>query len=599
VSGLDSRLGQAAQHLAADRLEQARAILARLVQEAPDHADANNALAIALFREGKPDQALYYARRALAARPGDPDIITNAARILGRTRRVEDAIAMLRAAAADHPQHVDVRGELACLLVHADRLHEAAAVCREALAIMPANAGVATLYAAVLRKLGRIADARDVLREAQWRLPDDVTIAENLAGLLCYDPDASPREVAAAHLKYGSLVERYAADIRFTHPATDDPDRPLRVGLVGHEMVTHSVSYFAEPILEHLDRSRFDVTCYHTGPREDATTARWRTLAARFRSLPGIDSVSLARRIHHDRIDLLIELSGLQLGHRLHAMQLRPAPLQFTCIGYATTTGLRAIDFRIVDSVTDPPGADAFAAETLLRLDPCFLCYRPPPAPPVAPRAADEPVTFGSFNAAMKINDRVIETWSRVLAAVPGSRLVLKAAGFTEAAARAAMASRLAAGGIDPARAELLPQTPSTGDHLALYSRIDVALDTFPYNGTTTTCEALLMGVPVVTLAGATHAARVGASLLTRVGLADLVAPDAEGYISIAAALAADAERRRSLRSSLRTSLLASPLCDGPAFGRRLGEALRDAWRRRCRDGAAAGRWTGINANRG
>src|SRR5690606_27108078 len=261
----------------------------------------------------------------------------------------------------------------------------------------------------------------------------------------------------------------------------------------------------------------------------------------------------------------------------------RAAPIQASLIGYPNTTGVAAIDYRFTDTFADPPGADDRHAERLIRLDPCFLCYDPPrDAPDPAHEPNGDTITFASFNAAMKINDPLIALWSRLLAEVPAARLLLKAFDFRDAALRDAIRARFAAAGADPARIEILPPIADSGGHLALYRRVDIALDTFPYHGTTTTCEALYMGVPVVTLAGRTHAARVGVSLLNAVGLPDLIANTPDDYIATARGLAADPARRASLRETLRQRVLDSPLCDGPAYAARFTDALRTIWRDWC-----------------
>jgi predicted O-linked N-acetylglucosamine transferase (SPINDLY family) len=261
-------------------------------------------------------------------------------------------------------------------------------------------------------------------------------------------------------------------------------------------------------------------------------------------------------------------------------------------MGYPNTTGMKAMDYRIVDPITDPPGiADGWASEALVRLAGGFLCYAPPPgAPQVAPppSLAGGVITFGSFNNPPKLSDPAIETWAGLLQRVPAARLLLKGRPFGEEAARARMQARFAEHGIGPERLVLAAWIAGTGSHLEAYGQVDIGLDPFPYNGTTTTCEALWMGVPVVTLLGERHVARVGASLLTRVGLQDLIAEDPERYIEIAAALAQDMARLTTLRQTLRPRIKACPLGDGGQFTPTLEAALRQMWRRWCAGEPAA-----------
>ncbi|MFI4976963.1 MAG: glycosyltransferase, partial [Caulobacterales bacterium] len=279
-------------------------------------------------------------------------------------------------------------------------------------------------------------------------------------------------------------------------------------------------------------------------------------------------------------------------NNRLTMFALKPAPVQATWLGYPNTTGLAAMDYRLVDAVTDPPGeADAFATETLVRLEDGFLCYGPPPdapepAPP--PSRASGVVTFGSFNNPSKLGDATLDAWAKLLERLPAARLLLKGGAFSDEGARQWFHARFEQRGVAPERVQLKGYAAHTADHLALYADIDIGLDPFPYNGTTTTCEALWMGVPVVALLGDRHAARVSASLLTRVGLEELIATDAPAYVDIAARLAGDPARLAEIRRTLRPRMAASPLTDAPAFARKLERAYRQMWTRWCDRTAAA-----------
>jgi predicted O-linked N-acetylglucosamine transferase (SPINDLY family) len=258
-----------------------------------------------------------------------------------------------------------------------------------------------------------------------------------------------------------------------------------------------------------------------------------------------------------------------------------------SAIGYPNTTGHPCVDWRIVDSITDPAGDDAYCTERLARIDPCFLCYSPfADAPPPAMPAQGTPFTFGSFNLAAKVREQTVELWSAALARVPGSRLLLKSKSISDPALLGRLMARLQAGGIDASRVDVAPYTKTNAEHLALYSRVHVALDCTPYNGTTTTCEALWMGVPVVCIAGDRHAARVGASLLHAAGCGEFLARTPAEFAQIAAGLAQDQGRLAALRSSLRARLAASPLMDQPAYAARFHAALRECWREHCRTAA-------------
>jgi predicted O-linked N-acetylglucosamine transferase (SPINDLY family) len=293
----------------------------------------------------------------------------------------------------------------------------------------------------------------------------------------------------------------------------------------------------------------------------------------------------LADAIRRDRIDILVDLTGHTGGNRLATLALRPAPVQVTYMGYPNTTGLSAIDYRIVDVVTDPaPLADRLATEKLARLDPCFLCYAPPAqapavAPPPCARAGH--VTFGSFNTHAKTSPPCAEAWARILEGVPGSRLLLKNWALADSSIVDRTRRLFAERGIDPERLDLRGETESKGEHLRTYAEVDVALDPFPYNGTTTTMEAMWMGVPVITLRGETHVARVGASLLTAVGEHDHVAGTIDEYARAAIEMAGDAVRLGSTRAARRDRVRSSPLCDGPGFTLKIESLYRRFWKDR------------------
>jgi predicted O-linked N-acetylglucosamine transferase (SPINDLY family) len=323
-------------------------------------------------------------------------------------------------------------------------------------------------------------------------------------------------------------------------------------------------------------------------PYEDAESERLRAKAALWRRVGHLPPAELARQIRADRVDIAIETSGLTDGHRLAAMRYRPAPVQITAIGYPATTGVPEIDYRLVDSITDPAGVgEGQMTERPLRLDPCFLCFTPPapgeaPAPRSEIRDSKSEIVFGSFSALSKLDDATVRLWTAVLKAVPNSRVVVKALALREASVRARVARRFAEAGAEPERVDIREPQAGLIEHLGSYGDLDVALDTYPYCGTTTTCEALSMGVPVLTLAGNTHASRVGASLMTAVGLPELVAETPEAFVNIAAELAADRARLAAIRAGLRERLVASVLCDRAGYAARLGAALRVCWKRAC-----------------
>jgi predicted O-linked N-acetylglucosamine transferase (SPINDLY family) len=343
-----------------------------------------------------------------------------------------------------------------------------------------------------------------------------------------------------------------------------------------------------QPLLENHNRQAVEVFCYAEIMRPDDVTAHLQNFADHWRVTVGLSDDELAERIRTDAIDILVDLAGHAGPNRLQVFARKPAPVQVTWLGYPDSTGLDAMDYRLVDAVTDPPGeSDALASETLVRLEGGFLCYggsKDAPAPAAPPCLQSGAITFGSFNNPTKMSSATLDAWASLLARLSAARLLLKGGPFADAAARALCLARLNERGVAPERIEMLPWLDDPIAHQEAYNRVDIALDPFPYNGTTTTCEALWMGVPVVTLRGDRHAGRVGASLLEQIGLTELVASSVEEYVGLALTLARNGERLAELRHSLRPRMAASRLCDGPAFAQKIEAAFRSVWQYWCND---------------
>ena len=587
-------LATAQQHIAAGRLEEAKAVLLRLAQRHGTDPAVVCMLSYVLGRRGEYEQARFHLERALRASPNEGALLINYGQLLAETGKPKDAVPVLERAVSAAPGIDAAWVNLVNALLKSRRYASAAACCREGLKRFPGHERLTRYLAIALLSGGEPEAAAELMRGLVRQRPGNLAAAAMLAYTLNFIPGMKPADVLAAHRAYGLILDRTRPAAPEGVPAAADASgRARRVGMIGGDFFTHSVAFFVEPLLERRDRSRFHVTLYHTATNTDHTSERFKGLADVWRHVAWTDDVALVKQIRDDRIDVLIDLAGHTANNRLGVLHLRAAPLQMTYCGYPATTGVSAVDVRIVDSLTDPaPGAESAATERLARLDPCFLCYRPVQAaageraPEVSPppSAGGGPVTFGSFNALSKLNARVIEVWRRVLDAVPGSRLLLKSVGLSEAEVREKVAARFAAAGVGPDRLELLASVPTLTEHLSLYSRIDIALDNFPYHGTTTTCEALYMGVPVVTLASepGIHAGRVGVSLLNAVGLGELVAHSEEEYISIAAGLARDAARLGEIRAGLRERLLASPLCDAEGFAKRFWGLVEGEFARVC-----------------
>jgi protein O-GlcNAc transferase len=454
---------------------------------------------------------------------------------------------------------------------------------RQALALDPAFVEAHSNLGAALSASGRALEALGSFERALDLRPSDRAAMDNLLLAALCVPELPATEIAALHRRWGQALEAQVAPLvtPVNHHLRDR--RPLHVGYVSADFKRHAVAWFLEPILAHHDPAKVKVHAYaNLAGTGDEVTARLRRHCAVFRSLVGLADADAARMIAADGIDVLVDLGGHTAGHRLGIFAHRPAPVQITYLGYPATTGLTRIQYRLTDAVADPPGAtEALHTEELVRLPAGFLAYGPPldlnleePGPP--PSVAAGHVTFGSFNDASKLSERVLAVWARLLIAVPGSRLRLKNKGLADPGARQRVLDLLRAVGIEADRVELVAFKPDLASHLASYTGVDIALDTFPYNGTTTTCEALWMGVPVVTLSGHAHVGRVGTSLLSGIGLPELCADSEDRYVAIATALAADGERLRQLRSGMRERLRRAPLLDAAALARTLEQTFHE-----------------------
>ncbi len=552
----------------------------------PNLAAAHTGLGTALRMLKRHDEAVDAFRGALDIQPEGVGILVHLGAALRDAGRDSEAIDVHRRAISLAPDHAEAHYSLGNLLKRNGRLTEALAAYQAAIEARPDYTEAMNNMAVVLKSQGRMGEATDIYRRALTIRPDYHRAHSNLIFCMNY---ASDVDGAAIHGESRRWDRTHAVPLKArirAHPNRPDPHRRLRIGYLSPDFYTHSVSYFFEPLLAAHDRSAVSLTCYADVARPDRTTDRLRELADGFRTIIDWTDTEVAERIRADAIDILVDLAGHTSRHRLLVFAQRPAPVQATWLGYPNTTGLSTIDYRLTDGVADPPGeADRLHSEILIRLEPGFLCYGPPAdAPAVAPPPAGKrgTVTFGSFNNLSKLSDATVDLWARLLERVPESRLLLKQSALGDPGTRERVAARFEGAGVGGDRLELAPGTPVRADHLGRYGEVDIALDPFPYNGTTTTCEALWMGVPVVTLAGDRHAGRVGASLLTRVGLDPLIAPTPEAYLTTAAGLAADPERTARLRREIRERMRRSSLCDAEGFARSVERAFREMWRRWC-----------------
>lgn len=590
-------------------LPTARAAFDRVVQIAPDAAAAHHLRGIVLQNQGRLTEADAAITRAIALDAREPDFLANRALVrsglkqfaaaiadaqaaialkphhrgalanLGLARIATTdyagAVAALRQLTACHPRFAPGYGNLGIALDGLGQPAEARAAFEAGLALAPDNLELLRGLGDALGKLGDMRAAAGSYRRALELQPAHAPTRSSYLATLNYLDDLAPAEKAEIARDYGRRLEQ--AIPALPAAATSREDRPLRIGFISGDLRTHSVSFFLTTVLPALGQLGDQLFAYATHPAEDATSDALRPSFTAWRNITGLGDTDAAARIRADAIDILIDLSGYSSAHRLPLLAQKPAPLAMTWLGYPATTGLTRIDYVIADRRVLPPELEPLFTERPLRLADSFLCFAPHQfAPP--PHRTDGPVTFGSFNKTTKLSAGCVATWARILHRVPGSRLLLKDRRIADAATRLTLAERFAAHGIPAERLALLARTPSRDEHFALYGEMTMALDPFPYAGTTTTMEALTAGVPVLTLEAGGLATRVGASLLATAGLDDWIATDLDDYVERAVALVHTARDPR-FRASLRGRVLASPLCDAPRFARGLHAALHAAWR--------------------
>ena len=485
----------------------------------------------------------------------------------------EDAIASFRRALKLEPNRAEAQNILGHALLTVGRTAEAEASLTTALRLQPGYAPALDNLGRLCRASGRLPEAITFYRAALAQNPDPSTHS-NLLFALNFLPGIEPQEIFTEHRRWHENYAAWLAPLQPPPVLPRNPGERLRVGYISPDFAHHAVAYFIEPVLSAHDRSSVEVFCYASVAAPDRFTERLKAHAEHWRDIAQLNDEDAANLIRRDRLHLLIDLAGHTAHHRLLVLARRPAPVQATWIGYPNTTGLAAIDYRITDAVSDPAGlSEASYSERLVRLPTTFSCYRPDDEAPLVnelPAMASGVVTFGSFNQFAKVTPEVIALWARLLLALPGARLLLKSPGLGESGIAIRVREDFARLGVAPERITLNGERTPVLAHLSLYHGVDIALDPFPYNGTTTTCEALWMGVPVLTLAGHAHVSRVGVSLLTHAGLTDWIATSPDDYLARAVAATQNLAKLAELRETLRERIRLSLLCDATRFTRGL-----------------------------
>ena len=567
--------------LSMGRLDDALAAYDGALRLRPDYADAHYNRGNVLQDMARLDDALAAYDTALRLRPDLAETHNNRGNTLREMGRLDDALAAYDSALRLRPDYADAHNNRGNALLGMGRLGDALAAYDTALRLRPDFADAHYNRGNALRDMARLDDALSAYDTALSLRPDYADAHSNKLLALHYGAFDARGAIAAQARAFGASVNRAGAPQAFANPPV--PDRRLRIGYVSGDLRRHPVGYFLQSILRNHASDAVEVFCYSNNLKDDDLTASFQSDADHWRRLRGLTDEAAATLIRADAIDILVDMSGHTALNRLPLFARRPAPVQVSWLGYFGTTGLTAMDYVLADRFVVPPGEDDAFTEQVWRMPGSYLCFMPPDMDvPVRSRDVQGPITFGSFNNLAKLSSHTAALWARVVQSVPQSRLLLKTSQLADAAVCQAVRERFASHGIEADRLVLEGPSPRA-DLLASYNRVDIALDPYPYGGGTTTAEALWMGAPVVTLRGGTWTGRVSESILSSVGLSDMVAGSQEAYVDLAATLAADQDRRTALHATLRSRLEASPFCDGEGFTRQLEDAWRGMWKHWCK----------------
>ncbi len=572
--------------IGAGRFQEAEKFAASLLQRRGSDLDALGAMTFLLLKRREFVRGEHFARRTLELVPDNPEAMTNLGAALSELGRFSEALPHLQTALNMLPHSEIVRGHLCGTLGELKRFEESLRIASDGLAGAPHSAPLNAFAALACSRLGQAADGLRFINRACELAPGNAPYCSSRCTIASYVPDLTAdqaRHFAIEHAKAMQL--RYGPPLAPSALLTSAASVPagttrrLRVGIISPDLRHHAVAAFIGPFIRSYDRSQIELSLYHSGSLIDGVSREFKAAADAWLHVHGWSYVKLTETIRAAKTDVLIDLAAHSLCNALPTFQMRAAPVQITFCGFPGSTGLPAMDYRLTDRLTDPPDVSPEQAftERLLYLPTTSHCFAPlSPLPDVAPSpvSGGNPLTFGSLSSPMKLNESLLKSWAAILQQLPASRLLIKHEQLATESDRAHLARRAAAAGIPLHQLMLEPPAAGSGTLPEQYSRVDIALDTAPYTGTTTVCEALLMGVPVITLRGNLTPGRVGAAMLTMAGLEDLIATTPQHYQNIAVQLATKLPRLKTLRSTLRQQVQSSPLCDEKTFARDLTETL-------------------------
>lgn len=553
--------------------------LKEALEQDPTNTNLLGVLGFSYAKLGRLELAREAYLQALQFDPKDALVANNLGYLYFQLGKVRQAIPLLDTATSLNQEFFEAWNNLAIALHREGEIERAEATLKRALAIQPEYGAAHTNLGKLYLEQGALSQAEYHFRQGVSYAPESPNSYSNLLLCMNYSRSVTLKELYGAHIDWSRTYAHKAPLQHRNGPGIGA--RRLRIGYVSADFITHSVSFFIEPILREHDRNEFEVYCYSNNLCSDKTTMRLKALGHQWRDINCLTDKLAAELIQRDKIDILVDLAGHTAGNRLVLMSMKPAPLQVTYLGYPNTTGLSAIDYRITDTLADTALAQTFYTEKLYRMERCFLCYQPPINSPAVERDDGlDPATiyFSAFNNLAKVTDQMLRLWAEILRILPESKLMLPSSAV-QGGCGGLWRQRLASHGIETRRVEWLGRAPTVSEHLTRYNLVDIALDTYPYNGTTTTMDALWMGVPVVSLSGEVHASRVGRSILSRLSLTQCIAKSEAEYIAAACELASAGPRSTRLRQELRLQVCQSELLDAGGMTIALENFYRTAWR--------------------
>ncbi len=618
---VDQLLNSAVQLQIDGDIEKARSLYHKVLQHDPNNDNALNLLGVIAYKSGDLDNAIDLISRALLIDPNAGEFQYNLAKAMQDKGDAQKALLHYQKALEIHPDLVDAHINLGLLFFNNHQYEEAKIHYKYASQLEPDNYETLFNLAQTLVNLGHYEDAIKCYKKsllnrptyiAQLELgnalynlgrPEDASEQFNLALdmasgsdkaitfsnillTLNYSGTRTAENIFNEHLKYSRKFAEPLVPFIPVHNNNSEQERRIKIGYVSGDFRKHSVAFFISPVLEHHNPEQVEVYCYCNNKEKDKLTEQIKNYCHHWRDIYSLSDDKATELIQKDQIDILVDLSGHTSAGRLLVFARKPAPIQVSWIGYPNTTGLSTIDYRITDAYADPIGTtEKYYSERLIRLPGSFSCFSPPDNSPdvgVPPSFNSEVFTFGCFNKLAKITPDSINVWAQILLELPNSQLLLKTAALHESSVRNDLRNNFSTYGVDPSRVICIERDVSQIEHLTKYNQVDIALDTFPYNGTTTTCEALWMGVPVIVLEGNSHVSRVGVSQMINLGLKEHIAQSKEEYVRIAVNLARDSDKLSVLRKKLRENMMMSPLMDAESLTNNIEKAYRDMWKDWC-----------------